>query len=344
MKFIIAATLAVVAFVAFNANAMAGDENDKVFVCKYVGTPGVDETLQTGDNPISVSVAATGGAAVGSYFSDSQGRSFVLALDVGQDEPSVNDCPPPVGPPPTDVCTNIDGVQESVPEGMHAAEDENGRPICLPDETPVDVCPNLEGNQSEVPEGMALIDGNCVPVDVTPFCAPPAVLVDGVCIVPPPPPVNPGVTGSPTVFCDLGAQLYRVRGTIDGQAVDSAAPPTIPGNTRGFTNVTLIRGDTSFRTVVFTYGDCSTAPPVITTFTPPAVVTPAAPVVVTPKPVVKPKPKPVRKPVAKKKPKPAPKKPVVHKCKPYKDGTKRVWVKGMGCHVVLPPEPENLTA
>ena len=27
----------------------------KVFVCKYVGTPGVDERLQTGDNPISVS-------------------------------------------------------------------------------------------------------------------------------------------------------------------------------------------------------------------------------------------------------------------------------------------------
>ena len=27
----------------------------KVFVCKYVGKPGVDERLQTGDNPIDVS-------------------------------------------------------------------------------------------------------------------------------------------------------------------------------------------------------------------------------------------------------------------------------------------------
>ena len=88
MKYLIAAMLAVTAFVAFSANAVAGDENDKVFVCKYVGTPGVDEVLQTGDNPISVSVSATGGATVGSYFSDSQGRSFVLALDTGQPEPT----------------------------------------------------------------------------------------------------------------------------------------------------------------------------------------------------------------------------------------------------------------
>ncbi|MFY9227700.1 MAG: hypothetical protein WAO28_00005, partial [Candidatus Microsaccharimonas sp.] len=33
-------------------------EPKKVFVCKYVGTPGVDERLQTGNNPISVSVNA----------------------------------------------------------------------------------------------------------------------------------------------------------------------------------------------------------------------------------------------------------------------------------------------
>jgi hypothetical protein len=321
-----------------------------VFVCKYVGTPGVDETLQTGQNPISVSISSISGfPGVGGFFADAQGRSLVLAFDTGQDAPSCPDgqgCTENCNPPPTDVCTNIEGVQESVPEGMHAAEDENGRPICLPDETPVDVCPNIEGVQETIPPGFGLVDGQCVPVDINPLCSPPAVLVDGVCIVPPPPPVNPpGVTGNPDVFCDLGAQLYRVRGTIDGQAVDSAAPPTIPGNTRGFTNVTLTRGDTSFRTVVFTYGDCSTAPPVITTITTAAVTPPTTPVT-TPKPVVtpKPKPKPVRKPTVKKKITVVHK--TIHKCAPTKNGVKRVWVKSgpmKGCQAQKPSEPEKLT-
>ena len=34
----------------------ATDNAGKVFVCKYVGTPGVNERLQTGDNPIDVSI------------------------------------------------------------------------------------------------------------------------------------------------------------------------------------------------------------------------------------------------------------------------------------------------
>ena len=33
-------------------------EYKKVYVCKYVGTPGVDERLQTGNNPISVDTSA----------------------------------------------------------------------------------------------------------------------------------------------------------------------------------------------------------------------------------------------------------------------------------------------
>ena len=80
--------------------SQSAEGTDKVFVCKYVGTPGVDERLQTGDNPISVSVSSTGGTAVGSYFNDAQGRSFVLALDTGQKEPPVTDCPPGDTPPP----------------------------------------------------------------------------------------------------------------------------------------------------------------------------------------------------------------------------------------------------
>ncbi|HET9286420.1 MAG TPA: DUF11 domain-containing protein [Gaiella sp.] len=94
---------------ATSAFAVATDDGSpkKVFVCKYVGTPGVNERLQTGDNPISVSVnAIPAGASVGAYFADSQGRSFVLAFDTGQPEPSVSACPQPP-PPPTQVTASV---------------------------------------------------------------------------------------------------------------------------------------------------------------------------------------------------------------------------------------------
>jgi len=71
----------------------------KVWVCKFVGTPGVDERLQTGQNPISVSVnAIPGGAFIGAEFADRQGRSLVIAFDDGGPEPSVDQCRPT---PPT---------------------------------------------------------------------------------------------------------------------------------------------------------------------------------------------------------------------------------------------------
>ena len=59
------------------ARVQAGGLDSKVYVCKYVGTPGVDERLQTGQNLIEVSVHATGGTAVGLYFADKHGRSYV---------------------------------------------------------------------------------------------------------------------------------------------------------------------------------------------------------------------------------------------------------------------------
>ncbi|MBO9521634.1 MAG: hypothetical protein J7518_08865 [Nocardioidaceae bacterium] len=72
----------------------------KYFVCKYVGTPGVDERLQTGNNPISVSGNAIGEdpVVIGSFFNDAHGRSYVIAEDTGQPEPSVSECPKPQNP------------------------------------------------------------------------------------------------------------------------------------------------------------------------------------------------------------------------------------------------------
>jgi hypothetical protein len=81
----------------------------KVFVCKYVITPGGEERLQEGGNPIDVSVNAINAFKdfhgdindlVGESFADGQGRSYVLAVDVGQPDPDPSECPPP-NPPGT---------------------------------------------------------------------------------------------------------------------------------------------------------------------------------------------------------------------------------------------------
>jgi len=150
----------------------SGAEKGKVFVCKYVGTPGADERLQTGDNPISVSVnAIPDEASVGAFFADEHGRSYVLAYDVGQPEPDVSGCPQP-DVPPTDVCPNIDGNQTQIPGGM--VKDEHGNCV-TPTPPPADVCPNIDGNQASVPGGLVKDEhGNCV----TPTPPPPTVKSD----------------------------------------------------------------------------------------------------------------------------------------------------------------------
>ena len=95
---------------AHSANA---DPESKYFVCKYVGKPGVDEVLQTGQNPIDVSGNAipVQPVVVGAYFADAQGRSYVLAEDVGQDpEPTAADCPTTVVTPPENEVIAVDVV------------------------------------------------------------------------------------------------------------------------------------------------------------------------------------------------------------------------------------------
>ncbi|MDO8337189.1 MAG: hypothetical protein Q7T15_02905 [Microcella sp.] len=91
------------------------ESEKKVWVCKYVGTPGVDERLQVAgpgqNNPIEVSVNAIqdDGWDVASgtgWFSDGQGRSYAIgysdARGGGQgDEPDINECPRPDFPDAT---------------------------------------------------------------------------------------------------------------------------------------------------------------------------------------------------------------------------------------------------
>src|SRR5665647_697497 len=73
----------------------------KVWVCKYVGTPGADERLQIASadnqNPHSVDANSTDGTGVGGYFKDAQGQSFVLALNPNNDNEYTGTEPCPGG-------------------------------------------------------------------------------------------------------------------------------------------------------------------------------------------------------------------------------------------------------
>jgi hypothetical protein len=80
----------------------AGNDIHQVWVCKYSGTPGENEVLKPGKNPIAVDSNAT----VGEYFKDGQERSYVLAVvtedntDQGLRYTGDLECPPGEGPEP----------------------------------------------------------------------------------------------------------------------------------------------------------------------------------------------------------------------------------------------------
>jgi hypothetical protein len=119
------ATIAAVGLVALSAPAHAAPVSSKVWVCKYVGTPGVDETLKEGKNPIEVSSNSVdpgdnGQIDVGDQFADAQGRSVVV--QIGGDEPDVGICPLPedLPPPPKpgDGAPDTGGEGGDVPVGL----------------------------------------------------------------------------------------------------------------------------------------------------------------------------------------------------------------------------------
>ncbi len=108
---IILAALVVIALSLLALSLADAAPAEKVLVCKYIGTPGVDERLQTGNNPISVSSNAIPNYnGVGSYFADGQNRSYVLAIDNGQDEPDVSQCPAPQNPDPEEPVDPTDPI------------------------------------------------------------------------------------------------------------------------------------------------------------------------------------------------------------------------------------------
>jgi hypothetical protein len=117
-----AATIAAVGLVALSAPAYAADANSKVWVCKYVRTPGGDEVLKAGKNPIevnghSVDKDKDGQVFVGDQFADAQGRSVVV--QIGGEDPGADICSPTAPPvvPPNGGTTPGDGAPDTGGEG-----------------------------------------------------------------------------------------------------------------------------------------------------------------------------------------------------------------------------------
>jgi hypothetical protein len=100
LLFLVSSTAGMTAPVFAYSSTNPNDEYHKVYICKYVGTPGVDERLQTGDNPISTDTNSLKDfTGLGSFFNDKQGRSIAIAWDNGDhQEPSITMCPPAQGP------------------------------------------------------------------------------------------------------------------------------------------------------------------------------------------------------------------------------------------------------
>src|SRR5829696_473290 len=133
-----AATIAAVGLVAFSAPAHAAPASSLVWVCKYVGTPGDDERLQTGNNPIRVNGNSAdkdndGQVFVGEQFADAQGRSVIV--QIGGDDPGEEACsstPPPVITPTTSPTARPTGGTTPGAAAPHTGgEGEGGVPIGL---------------------------------------------------------------------------------------------------------------------------------------------------------------------------------------------------------------------
>jgi hypothetical protein len=120
-----ATTIAIVGLVALSAPAHAADANSRVWVCKYVGKPGVDEVLKGGKNPIEVSGNSVdkpkdGEVFVGDQFADAQGRSVVVQIE--GENPGAGICspapPPDGGTTPGAVAPRTGGEGGDVPVGL----------------------------------------------------------------------------------------------------------------------------------------------------------------------------------------------------------------------------------
>jgi hypothetical protein len=141
----IALTMALSASPALANHDEPGESQGKVYVCKYVGTPGVDETLQTGQNPIEVSVNALeseGFAGVFPFaFEDAQGNSVAIGYSGnGHPELTIDDCPQPVTPSPSPSPSPSESPSPTVsPSPSDEPPVDDGEPPIRPRDLPKDL-------------------------------------------------------------------------------------------------------------------------------------------------------------------------------------------------------------
>lgn len=153
----------------------------QVVVCKYVGTPGVDEVLQTGQNPIVVDYHALLGAGFdGTFpfpFSDAQGQSIAVQWTADVHFSDLSVCPPGDSPTMVDVCDPESGDIISVPEddadNYLPVDDPACAPVepgtetgCVPDpDSPGDYYlaeyPEGEAPPGAIQQGTHGLDENC---------------------------------------------------------------------------------------------------------------------------------------------------------------------------------------
>jgi len=125
----IALVMSLIALLGFGIGRALAAEGDphQVVVCKYVGTPGVDERLQTGNNPIVVDTHALEGDGFdGTFpfeFSDAQGNSIAIRYAENSHDGDISECPgyvsPTPTPTPTETPTPTDTPTPSTPPTHH---------------------------------------------------------------------------------------------------------------------------------------------------------------------------------------------------------------------------------
>lgn len=124
---VVAALVLFFAGVLFAGNANASSH--KVWVCNYVQTPGEDEVLKSGKNPISVAMKAT----VGDLFKDGQELSYVVAVDDGGEAPECPATPPEHEeelPPSPPITPDEDPKDEDADENGTSTDTE--KPVAAP--------------------------------------------------------------------------------------------------------------------------------------------------------------------------------------------------------------------
>ena len=174
-----AATIAAVGTVVLSAPAQGADASSQVWVCKYVTTPGGNEILAPGKNPIKVSGHSVdqdkdGQVYVGDEFVDAQGRSVVV--QIGGEDPGPGACltTPTETPTATSTATPT-GTSTATPTGTSTATPtgtSTATPTATPTKTPTAaptapptnppsgqstpgaVAPRTGGQGSDIPGGL----------------------------------------------------------------------------------------------------------------------------------------------------------------------------------------------